>query len=200
MIVFPIDCTKRRGMLLVILRRYIIEEKMKFLVGISRGSRCYTLVSEGKREFLVEQSPEEIIEETCNYYGFDLNGALRAAAKILEDDKPGAFIVNPNKTVCLFSSRSNLRPDSYFVNVQHINKLEEIGCETKVLFNNGQIVTIPTRKVHLLERKNAAKKLRRVILERNIGYTSIFKRPYSEYHFCRETGIYMLNDEDYDEY
>ncbi|MGM0902899.1 MAG: competence protein ComK [Bacillota bacterium] len=184
---------------MVILRRYIIKEKMRFLVDISRGSKGYTLVSEGKREFLVEKSPEEIIEETCNYYGFDFPGALKAAAKILENDRPGAFIVNPNETVCLLSSRSPLRADSYFINVQHIQFLEGIGYGTKVFFDAEHIVTIPTRKVHLLARKNAAEKLRRVILERNIGSKSIFNRPYSEYYFCRETGIYMLNDDDYEE-
>lgn len=172
---------------------------MRFLVDISKGSKCYTLVSEGKREFLVEKSSEEIIEETCNYYGFDFPGALKAAAKVLENDRPGAFIVNPIETVCLLSSRSPLRADSYFINVQHIQFLEGIGCKTKVFFDTEHTVTIPTRKVHLLARKNAAKKLRRVILERNMGSKSIFNRPYSEYHFCRETGIYMLNDDEDEE-
>jgi competence protein ComK len=172
---------------------------MRFLVGLSRGAIRYTLVSEGKREFLVQQTPEEIIEETCNYFGFDFQGALKSAAKILQNDKPGAFLVDPNDTICLFSSKSPLRSDSYFINVQHIHFLEETGCETKVFFNTGQMVTIPTRKVHLLARNNAAKKLRRVLLERNSDNESFFNRPYSEYHFCRETGNYMLKEDEFDD-
>jgi len=171
---------------------------MRFMVGLSRGTRCYTLVSEGKREFLVQQTPEEIIEETCSYFGFDFQGALKAAAKILGNDKPGAFLVDPNDTICLFSSKSPLRSDSYFINVQHIHFFEETGCETKVVFNTGQTVIIPARKFHLLARNNAAKKLRRVLLERNSDNESFFNRPYSEYHFCRETGKYMLKEDGFD--
>jgi len=196
---FTLTLYWERGAMLVILRRYIIKGKMMFLGGISRGDRCYTLVSEDKRVFLVEQSPEEIIEETCNYYGFDFQGALKAAAKLLETDKPGAFLVNPNDTVCLFSSKSPLRSDSYFINFQHIHCLEDNGCETKIFFNNGHILTIPSRKIHLLARKNAATKLRGIILQRNTCNESIFKRSYSEHTFCRETGLYMLNNDEFDE-
>lgn len=181
---------------MVILRNYIIWEKMMFMIGVSRGSRRFTLVCEVNRSFLVEQSPEEIIEETCNYYGFDYHGALKAGAKVLGTNKLGPFIVNPNNTVCLFSSKSPLRSDSYYMNIQHIHILEDIGSETKVLFNNGHTISIPTRKNHLHARKCAAKKLRTILTQRKFDFKNLLMKYYREYEFCRETGIYMLEDED----
>jgi competence protein ComK len=182
---------------LVILRRYIISERMLFLVGVPRGHKRCTLVAEVNRLFLVEHSPEEIIEETCQYYGIDFYGALKAASKVIGSNKSGPFIVVPHNTVCLFASKSPLRLDNYYINVQHIQTLEDCGCRTKVFFMNGRTVVIPTRKAPLLARKNAALKFRDIMIKRNSGMEPFLG--YKEYEFCRETGMYYRLPEDDDE-
>ena len=150
-----------------ILTSYIIKDKMMFMVGEYRKSKLCTRVVEIRRSFLVSKSPEEIMEDTLNYYGFDLRGALQAAGKLLGSPRMCPVIINPNNAVCLFPTKSPLKDNCYFFSIQHVKDFESEDKETKVLWSNGSTIIIPTNKRHFLRKKTNAETLRQTILERN---------------------------------
>ena len=69
-------------------KELLIDQKFVCMQGEydEMGKLC-SRVTEGKINFLVDQSPVEIIDATLNYIGFDLKGAKSGARAIFGNVK-----------------------------------------------------------------------------------------------------------------
>jgi len=158
----------------------------------------YTLVMEKKRLFLIKKSPEELFEDTLGFYGYDFEGARKAASKFLGTTKTGVFIANPINTVCFFPSKDEFRTDCYFINTQQIETLESLGVQTIVHFQNGRTLLLPLRTNQLKSKMDAANKWRDTIIDRSIGLDYRPSLDMIEVEYCRETGIELMKEGDFE--
>jgi competence protein ComK len=174
-----------------IYRRYIIRDKMKFMIGQQkRNGDFFTLVVEQKRELLVERHPEDIIEDTLNYFGFDTRGAVKSAGTIIGEFKMSPFIVNPNNTVCLLPAKSPLKGSLIYFNIQHIDHTAPYGKGTIVICSDDRSIIIPSRPTHFQTKVSTADKLRKTIINRNNGNDRIIT-----FRYCRDTGSFIIHND-----
>lgn len=177
---------------------YIVTKEMSWMAGVyDKNARLLTRVLDNDEDFLVNMTPVEILDETLNFYGFDLRGALNGAKKVHGNVKMSPFIVIPSHAVCLFPTKSPSRHDCIFINVQHILNTLPRDRSTKIQFISGRSLIIPSRYGQFIQKKDKAEQLQRIIAARNEGKfeTSYHKR---EYFYCRETGLLTITREDRD--
>ncbi|MCM3668114.1 competence protein ComK [Mesobacillus maritimus] len=181
-----------------IYNHYLVNDHTYWMKKVMHKGVHYTLVMEKKRLFLIKKSPEELFEDTLGFYGYDFEGARKAASSFLGTTKTGVFIANPTNTVCFFPSKDELKTDCYFINTQQIDTLENLGVQTIVHFQNGRTLLLPLRTNHLKSKMDAANKWRNTILDRNLGLDYRPSLDKIEVEYCRETGIELMKEGDFE--
>ena len=154
--------------LLVVVTEYIINQKFVCMVGEydQRGKLC-SRVTEGKIDFLVDQSPEEIIDATLKYIGFDLKGAKSGARAILGNVKMCPIMVYPAHNICLFPHKSSTNHDAIWFNVDHIEQTRRLGKKTQVDLSNGVTMIIDSMITAFNAKIAIAKQLKDITGKRN---------------------------------
>ena len=131
-----------------------------------RGKLC-SRVTTGSINFLVDQSPEELIDTTLKYIGFDLKGAKSGARAILGNIKMCPVIVNPTHNICLFPHKSSKNHDAIWFNVDHIEQTRRLGKKTQVDLSNGVTMIIDSTITAFNAKIAIAKQLKDITAKRN---------------------------------
>lgn len=103
----------------------------------------HTLVHEGAKVFLVEQTPNEIVEASFNYLGNGLEGAMKGARGILKKKKmvPVAFHIPHG--IILFSCKLPQNLGIVWFNNSGIYTAEAVNKKrTRVYLVNGKSVVV----------------------------------------------------------
>jgi competence protein ComK len=180
-----------KGCGMYISQRYIIRDKLYFMIGYRKANGDYmTRIVEEKRDLIVDRHPESLIEETLNYFGFDLRGAVKSAGTILGELKMSPFIVNPNNTVCLLPAKSPIRGSLVYMNIQHIENIEPHSKGTIVMCSGNRSIILPSRTTRLVTKISQARTFRRTIIERNSGIERKII-----YRYCRDTGRFIIHND-----
>ena len=149
-------------------KEFIIDPKFVCMQGEydQRGELC-SRVTEGKINFLVDQSPVEIIDATLKYIGFDLKGAKSGARAILGNVKMCPIMVHSALNICLFPHKSSTNHDAIWFNVDHIVQTRRLGKKTQVDLSNGVSMIIDSTITAFNAKITIAKQLKDITGKRN---------------------------------
>jgi competence protein ComK len=147
---------------------YFINQKFVCMSGEYNeiGKLC-SRVTVGEINFLVDMSPEEIIEATLNYIGYDLKGAKSGARAILGNIKMCPVIAHSAQNICVFPHKSPTNHDAIWFNVDHIVQTRRIGKKTQVDLSNGLTIIIDSTITSFHTKMAKAYQLKRITGERN---------------------------------
>ncbi|MEH7276101.1 competence protein ComK [Neobacillus vireti] len=131
------------------------------------GKLCSRIMVE-KTTLLVERAPLNVLDDTLNYIGFDLRGAMAGAKFILNKSVKCPIIVNPYQNVCLFPSKSPQKHDCIWFNPEHIINTKAIGSKTEVALSNGHFMIVDAKLTAFNNKLQTANQLKRLTTERGI--------------------------------
>ncbi|WP_071460885.1 competence protein ComK [Bacillus massilinigeriensis] len=180
------------------LSNYLISKDTSWLTGVyDQNGRPITRVLEKGKDFLVNMTPQAIIEDTLNYYGSNLQGALASAKKLFGNIKMTPFIVIPRHAVCLFPTKSPSKHGCIFINVQHILNTVPHDRHTKIFFIYDRTLVIPSRYGQFIQKKDKAEQLQRISYARNEGLIEPYQpTKQHDYFYSQETGLLTLTREE----
>jgi competence protein ComK len=129
------------------------------------GKLC-SRVMVGNTTFLVERSPLQILADSLDYIGLDLQGAKNGAKKILGERRIAPLIVNPYQDICVFSDKSMKCPTSIIFNLDQIEKTLPYDHKTKVTLKNGYTIIIDLRYHSFNAKMQLAQQLKQITATR----------------------------------
>ena len=93
-------------------------------------------------EYIVEESPYEIMENSCKYFGSSLSGRVDGSKDILGSVYKIPVIVEESQKLIFFPTEALNSPTVGWISYKNIRNVEKIGRKSLVKFKDGQDVLI----------------------------------------------------------
>ena len=95
-------------------------EISKGTLAIVPNEKTTSLVYEDKERYLVNQTPFEIMEDSCLYFGSTYNGRKEGARSILGAEYKVPIIVDEADNLIVFPTTSPLSSDCIWISLNHL--------------------------------------------------------------------------------
>lgn len=119
-------------------------EISKGTLAIVPNSEGNSLVYEDNNRYIVNQSPYEIMESSCLYFGSSYSGRKEGAKDILGAEYKVPIIVDDYANIIVFPTTSPLSQECVWISLSHIKRYEKIDSNnTKIIFNNDKEIIVP---------------------------------------------------------
>lgn len=103
-----------------------------------------SLIYEDNDRYLVNQTPFEVMESSCLYFGSSYEGRKEGAKKILGAEYKVPILIDDSDNIILFPTTSPLSQDCMWISLSHVLKYERIDANnTKIVFDNGKEIIVP---------------------------------------------------------
>lgn len=103
-----------------------------------------SLVYEDEDRVLIEQSPFQIMEESCMYFGSTYEGRKESARSILGAEYKVPVIVEDTDNLIVFPTTSPKSDDCIWISLKRVKNFERIdNSNTKVIFDNNKEIIVP---------------------------------------------------------
>ena len=104
-------------------------------------------ILEDKKEYIIENTPFEILDYSCRYFGSSYEGRKEGTKSILNINYKVPIIVENSRNLIFFPTNSPSSEDCIWISLRNIKKIEEQEFNsTKIEFNNGINMVIPISK------------------------------------------------------
>ena len=103
-----------------------------------------SLVYEDDERFLIHQSPFQIMEESCKYFGSTYEGRKDSARSILGAEYKVPVIVEDTDNLIVFPTTSPKSDDCIWISLKRVKNFERIdNSNTRVIFDNNREIIVP---------------------------------------------------------
>lgn len=119
-------------------------EISKGTLAIVPNEKENSLVYEDEDRYIVEQTPFEIMESSCRYFGSTYDGRKDSARDILGAEYKVPILVEDTNNLIVFPTTSPLSEDCIWISLKRIKKFERIDSgNTKIIFDNNKEIIVP---------------------------------------------------------
>lgn len=102
-----------------------------------------SLVYEDENQYVVEQSPFSIMEDSCKYFGSTYEGRKNGARDILGAEYKVPIIIEDSNNLIVFPTTSPSAEDCVWISLKRVKKIEKVDSfSTKVIFDNNQEIVV----------------------------------------------------------
>ena len=103
-----------------------------------------SLVLEDEDHYIVEETPFQIMDESCKYFGSSYNGRKEGAKNILGADYKVPIVVEDSCNLIAFPTSSPLSEDCIWISLNRVQNIIKVdNYNTKVLFDNNIEIIVP---------------------------------------------------------
>lgn len=162
---------------MIVVDRYIINVDTKVILNKydKFGSLC-SLVLEGDEVYEVKESPLSIVENSINFYGHSLQGAIEGARSVLGNISTPPVKVSGKLGMYWFPIKSIKHDDNVWFSINHIKNYFPIDTKTlRVMFHDGNGINIESSFGSFDRKVSRAHKLKNIIENRTNGEHSFNK-------------------------
>lgn len=104
-------------------------------------------VLEDRGEYIIKNTPFEILDYSCRYFGSSYDGRKEGTKTILNINYKVPIIVENSRNLIFFPTNSPSSGDCCWISLKNVNKIEESEYNTTIItFNNGVSITLPVSK------------------------------------------------------
>lgn len=101
-----------------------------------------TEIFEENNHFFVDKSANEIMEDSCAYFGSSLSGRQKGTEKLIGISYKAPVIVEESKEMIYFPTLSPRRDACSWIALQKINRYYRFGDKMVIEFKNGSQVVL----------------------------------------------------------
>lgn len=102
-----------------------------------------SLVYEDDTRYIINQTPFEIMEESCKYFGSTYEGRKNGAKEILGAEYKVPIVIEDSDNLIVFPTTSPLAEDCVWISLKRVKKIEKIDNDnTKVIFDNNTEIIV----------------------------------------------------------
>lgn len=104
-----------------------------------------SLIYEDEDRYIIEESPFEIMEESCKYFGSTYAGRKDSAKSILGAEYKVPILVEDSSNLIIFPTNSPRSEDCVWIALNRVQNFEKIDAiNTKITFDNGKELIVAT--------------------------------------------------------
>jgi competence protein ComK len=156
------------------LDNYLVEKDLVFMTGeYNRYGRFCARVVKGNHSYLINRTCLQILNDSLNYIGYDLKGAITGAKFILGNRSMCPVMVNPYQVICLFPNKSPQKEDCIWFNPDHIVKTMACGNRTLIELSNGHSILVDSKLYSFNNKRQIANQLKEISSQRGNQPTSM---------------------------
>ncbi len=119
-------------------------EVSKGTLAIIPNENNQSLVYEDMERYIVDETPFQIMEESCKYFGSTYEGRKNGAKEILGAEYKVPIVVEDSDNLIIFPTTSPLAEDCVWISLKRVKKIQRIdSSNTKIIFDNNQEIIVP---------------------------------------------------------
>jgi len=99
-------------------------------------------IIEKDNEFVIEQTPYEIIDNSCQYFGSSFIGRQMGTKKLIGVTHKSPIIIEETKEIIFFPTNSHRIYECCWISLNNINKYYKNIDKSVVLFNTGYMLNL----------------------------------------------------------
>ena len=106
-------------------------------------SNKITIVYEKYNNFIINQSTDNILNNSCKYYGSTFEGRKIASASLLNVNYKVPIIIEESSNLIFFPTSSIKNKNCSWISLNNIDRYERNYRGSKIYFNSGKTIIIP---------------------------------------------------------
>jgi competence protein ComK len=99
-------------------------------------------VIEKDNAFVVNKTPMEIIESSCQFFGSSYDGRHMGTKNLIGVSHKSPIIIEESKEIIFFPTNSPRLYDCCWVSLKHIGEYKKINNTSLVVFNSGYLLEL----------------------------------------------------------
>ena len=112
-------------------------EISKGTLAILPNEKNSSVVYEDDDRYIIKQTPFEIMEESCKYFGSTYEGRKDGAREMLGAEYKVPIVIEDSSNLIVFPTTSPLSDDCVWISLKRVEKIEKIDSNnTKIIFDN----------------------------------------------------------------
>ena len=112
-------------------------EISKGTLAILPNEKNSSVVYEDDDRYIIKQTPYEIMEESCKYFGSTYEGRKDGAKEMLGAEYKVPIVIEDSSNLIVFPTTSPLSEDCVWISLKRVEKIEKIDANnTKIIFDN----------------------------------------------------------------
>ena len=119
--------------------KYEINDSTLAIIPFEEGS---TRIIEKDDEYIVKETPYEVMEHSCKYFGSSLEGRMLGSKDILGSIYKTPVIVEESQKLIFFPTEAIQSDSVGWLSYKNIKNVEKHNKKSKVIFNNGDFIVI----------------------------------------------------------
>ena len=129
-----------------------------------------SLVYEDNDRFIIEESPFQIMEESCRYFGSTYKGRKDSAKEILGAEYKIPIIIEDSSNLIIFPTTSPTSNDCAWICLNRIKNIEKVDVyNTRIIFDNNREIIVPCSYRSIENQLSRASRLEFIINKRKIN-------------------------------
>ncbi len=101
-----------------------------------------TVVYEDKNTFVVDDTVNQIMEESCNYYGSTLEGRKEGASKLLKINYKVPIVIEDVNNIIFFPTSSPRKKECIWISLNNIKDYYQKNGMIVIVFNNNKKIKV----------------------------------------------------------
>ncbi len=101
-----------------------------------------TRVIEKNDEYIINDTPYEVMEHSCNYFGSSFDGRVVGSKSILGSVYKIPVIVEETQKLIFFPTEALASENVGWISYKNIRNVEKHNKKSKIVFNNGDSVIV----------------------------------------------------------
>ena len=112
-------------------------EISKGTLAILPNEKNSSVVYEDDDRYIIKQTPFEIMEDSCKYFGSTYEGRKDGAREMLGAEYKVPIVIEDSSNLIVFPTTSPLSEDCVWISLKRVEKIEKIDANnTKIIFDN----------------------------------------------------------------
>lgn len=145
------------------MQTYEINDETIALIPCDKG----TIVYEEEKRFFINSDTNEIIYNSCEYFGSTYEGRKVGTTRLTGMTHKLPIIVEESKRIIFFPTSSPRLNRCAWLSLKHIKNIEKYDKQVKVVFKNFQEIILDTSFCCLNNQLLRASRLESVLINRN---------------------------------
>ena len=102
-----------------------------------------SVVYEDGERYIIDETPFNIMEESCLYFGSSYEGRKKGAKKILGAEYKVPIVIEDSDNLIIFPTTSPQSKDCAWISLKRVKNIEKVDCyNTKVIFDNDKEIIV----------------------------------------------------------
>ncbi len=99
-------------------------------------------IIERNKEFIVDETPIKIIENSCQYFGSSYQGRFMGTKKLIGVTHKAPIIIEESREIIFFPTNSPRLYECTWISLKNLNNYKRNNDTSEILFNNGNLLSL----------------------------------------------------------